>query len=57
MPQIIKLPGATTVERVKENSVEILLDSQEMTAIDEILVKMPIHGDRWPPALQQFSDK
>ncbi|TAQ89701.1 hypothetical protein B7494_g1994 [Chlorociboria aeruginascens] len=57
MPRIIPLPGATTVERVQENSKHILLDTQEMTAIDEILAKMPVQGHRWPDWLEKFADK
>jgi pyridoxine 4-dehydrogenase len=57
MPRIIPLPGATTVERVEENSTEILLDIQEMAAIDELLAKMPVQGHRYPSWLEQFSDK
>lgn len=47
MPRIIPLPGATTVERVKENSKVILLDSQEMQDLDQILARMPVQGHRW----------
>lgn len=56
MPRIVPLPGATTVERVRENSKRVLLDEDEMTAIDEILKKMPVQGNRWPVFLQQFAD-
>jgi pyridoxine 4-dehydrogenase len=57
MPRIIPLPGATTVERAEENSKEILLDTQEMAVIDEVLAKMPVQGHRWPSWLEQFADK
>ncbi len=56
MPRIIPLPGATTVERVKENSELILLDADEMNLIDEILARIPIKGHRWPSVLQPFGD-
>ncbi len=56
MPTIIPLPGATTVERVKENSELVLLDASEMNLIDEILARMPVKGHRWPVFLQPFSD-
>jgi pyridoxine 4-dehydrogenase len=57
MPQIIPLPGASTVERVEENSKEVVLNDDEMAAIDDILTRMPVQGHRWPPMLQAFEDK
>lgn len=57
MPRIIPLPGATTIERVEENSKNVLLDPQDMDAIGTILAKFPVHGDRFPPVLQAFVDK
>lgn len=56
MPQVIPLPGAVTVERAKENSKVVLLDSQDMAHIDEILAKLPVKGHRVPTMLQPFSD-
>lgn len=57
MPQIIPLFGATTVERVQENSKLVLLDAHEMNAIQQIQEKIPVQGHRWPAVLQQFEDK
>jgi len=57
MPRIIPLPGATTVERVEENSKEILLNDHEMAIIDEVLATMHVQGHRWPLMLQEFADK
>ena len=56
MPRIIPLYGATTVERVEENSKAVLLDEREMATIEEVLKKLPVKGHRWPPVLQQFAD-
>ncbi|UPL03354.1 hypothetical protein LCI18_014288 [Fusarium solani-melongenae] len=39
MPVIIPIPGATTAERVAENSVQIELTDEEMDSIDETLAK------------------
>lgn len=47
MPTIIPIPGATTVDRVNENSKVIKLDQDEMAAIDEILAKMDVKGARY----------
>jgi pyridoxine 4-dehydrogenase len=46
MPEIIPIPGATTVERVKENGVVVEL-SEEMKDIDEILASFEVAGDRY----------
>ena len=49
MPTIIPIPGATTVERVKENAVEVDLTEEEMASIDKILAECEVVGDRYPP--------
>jgi pyridoxine 4-dehydrogenase len=56
MPEIIPIPGATTVERVKENSVEVLLDDEEMEEIDEILAKFEIKGGRYMAHAMQLAE-
>ncbi|KAG6362048.1 hypothetical protein INS49_010277 [Diaporthe citri] len=48
MPTIIPIPGATTVERVNENSKLVDLTDEEMNVIDGILEKMEVKGDRYP---------
>lgn len=53
MPTIIPIPGATTVERVKENSKLVDLTDEEMAVVDEILAKMEIKGHRYPEAHQK----
>jgi pyridoxine 4-dehydrogenase len=47
MPEIIPIPGATTAEHVKENSVEIELTAEELAEIDEILATCEVIGDRY----------
>jgi pyridoxine 4-dehydrogenase len=47
MPEVIPIPGATTVERVKENAAEVELDAEEMKEIDEILASCEVVGDRY----------
>lgn len=51
MPTIIPIPGATTVDRVNENSKLVELTEEDMAAIDEILAKMDVRGGRYPPAV------
>ncbi|KAK3942151.1 NADP-dependent oxidoreductase domain-containing protein [Diplogelasinospora grovesii] len=48
MPLIIPIPGATTVERVRENSRHVELTSGEMDEIDATLQKFEIKGERYP---------
>lgn len=48
MPTIIPIPGATTVERVNENSKLVDLTDEEMAVIDGILDKMEVKGGRHP---------
>ncbi|EGZ77269.1 Aldo/keto reductase [Neurospora hispaniola] len=48
MPEIIPIPGATTVERVNENAVFVELTDQEMDEIDATLAKFDVKGARYP---------
>jgi len=47
MPKIIPIPGATSIERVKENSVEIDLTEEDMVRIDELLKRFAPIGERY----------
>lgn len=51
MPTIIPIPGATTAERVAENSKVVELTDEEMSIVDEILEKMDVKGARYPAAV------
>ncbi|KAJ4394131.1 hypothetical protein N0V93_003348 [Gnomoniopsis smithogilvyi] len=51
MPTIIPIPGATTVDRVNENSKLVELTDEDLAAVDEILEKMDVRGARYPPAV------
>jgi pyridoxine 4-dehydrogenase len=48
MPKIIPIPGATTVERVEENSKVVDITDEEMKEIDDILAKFEPAGARYP---------
>lgn len=48
MPVIIPIPGATTVERINENSVEIDLSEEDLAEIDAILATFQTVGGRYP---------
>lgn len=51
MPTIIPIPGATTADRVNENSKMVELTDEEMTVVDEILDKMEVKGTRYPAGM------
>ncbi|RTE68356.1 hypothetical protein BHE90_017266 [Fusarium euwallaceae] len=51
MPVIIPIPGATTAERVAENSVQVELTDEEMHLIDETLGKFEVVGGRYPSGI------
>jgi pyridoxine 4-dehydrogenase len=46
-PVIIPIPGATTVERVKENLVDVELSENDVKEIDSILASVEVHGERY----------
>jgi pyridoxine 4-dehydrogenase len=47
LPTIIPIPGATTSERIEENMQPAKLNDDDMKALDEILKKFPVTGDRY----------
>ena len=51
MPVIIPIPGATTVERVNENSKHVRLSVAELDEIDATLAKFEIRGARYPASI------
>jgi pyridoxine 4-dehydrogenase len=48
MPTIIPIPGATTAERVDENTKLIDISEEELAEIDAILAKFTTAGERYP---------
>lgn len=52
MPTIIPIPGATTAERVEENSKLIDITDAEMAEIDDILTNFTPAGGRYPEHIQ-----
>jgi pyridoxine 4-dehydrogenase len=55
-PEIIPIPGATSVLRVEENSKDIQLSSTELAKIDKVLSSFEVAGDRYPAALMAHTD-
>ena len=52
---IVPLPGATTVERVEENSKVVDLSESEMKELGDILESMPVEGARVPKVLEHLA--
>ena len=52
MPTIIPIPGATTLDRVEENSKLLDITDEEMAEIDTILAKFTPAGERAPPIIE-----
>ncbi len=47
MPTIIPIPGASTIERIRENAVEIELTEEDMAEIEKIMKEFPPVGERY----------
>lgn len=47
LPTIIPIPGATTQERVEENTKPAELGEADLKALDDILKKFPVTGGRY----------
>lgn len=54
MPVIIPIPGATTEERVLENSKDVHLTEEDLQEIDKILKTKVITGERYGGPQEQF---
>ncbi len=57
MPKIIPIPGASSVERIRENAVEIDLTDEDMAAIDKIVSEFAPVGDRYHHHGMELLDK
>jgi pyridoxine 4-dehydrogenase len=51
MPTIIPIPGATTSERIQENTKPAQLNDEEKKALDEILKRFAPTGGRYPESM------
>jgi len=47
-PELIPIPGASSVDRVKENSKVVTLSDEDVNKIDEILKSFDVAGTRYP---------
>ncbi|KAF7548454.1 hypothetical protein G7046_g8668 [Stylonectria norvegica] len=51
LPTIIPIPGATTAERVEENTKSTTLTEEEMKALGDVLTSFEVSGGRYPPGM------
>lgn len=56
LPTVVPIPGATTSERILENTKEVTLSKEELAAIDSILERIEVKGGRYPDFLAAFSE-
>lgn len=56
-PWMVPIPGTTKLHRLKENlgAADIHLTDADMQAIAQALADIPIHGNRFPDALERMS--
>lgn len=57
LPVILPIPGATTEARIKENTTQVSLSKVDVDAIDDILKKFPVKGERYPPGVMEMCDQ
>lgn len=56
MPTFMPIPGATTVERVHENTKVVKLTEEELAEVDDVLKGFTVAGMRYPEALMGLTD-
>lgn len=57
MPKIIPIPGASSVDKIRENAVEVDLTEEDMVEIERILKEFPVAGDRYAEHGMNLLDK
>jgi pyridoxine 4-dehydrogenase len=57
LPKIIPIPGASKVDRVRENAKAINLTPEDMKEIEAILSQCDVKGDRYPGFAKKFLDE
>ncbi|KAI0466989.1 NADP-dependent oxidoreductase domain-containing protein [Xylaria cf. heliscus] len=56
MPKVIPIPGAASLERIKENIHEVELTDADMDEVDAFLKQFNILGDRFSEHLAKWTD-
>ncbi len=58
-PWIVPIPGTTKLVRLEENigAVYVELTPDDLKALDDATSKIPVQGDRYPPALEKMTNR
>jgi pyridoxine 4-dehydrogenase len=53
---VIPIPGCRTAARVEENLTQVSLEEHDLDELSQMVVKMTVHGNRYPERFQQQLD-
>jgi aryl-alcohol dehydrogenase-like predicted oxidoreductase len=58
-PWIVPIPGTTKQHRLEENigAAGVVLSTADLTAIDQAVAALPVHGNRYPESAQKQIDR
>jgi len=58
-PRIVPIPGTAKLHRLEENigAVALELTPDDLRELDAATAKIPVHGDRYPAALEQMTNR
>ncbi|MDX6463567.1 MAG: hypothetical protein QOE55_7264, partial [Acidobacteriaceae bacterium] len=58
-PWIVPIPGTAKLQRLEENigAVTVELTPDDLRELDAATAKIPVHGDRYPAALEQMTNR
>jgi aryl-alcohol dehydrogenase-like predicted oxidoreductase len=58
-PWIVPIPGTAKLQRLEENigAVAVELTPDNLRELDAATAKIPVHGDRYPAALEQMTNR
>ena len=58
-PWIVPIPGTAKLQRLEENigAVAVELNPDDLRELDAATAKIPVHGDRYPAALEQMTNR
>jgi aryl-alcohol dehydrogenase-like predicted oxidoreductase len=58
-PWIVPIPGTTKLSRLEENmgAVALELTPEDLREIDSITANIPVHGERYPEALERMTNR
>lgn len=58
-PWIVPIPGTRRLERLEENlgSADLELTAEDLAELDQASASVPVHGERYPEAMQRMIDR